>query len=102
MKREHNTTKSWSAKISKYQLFDRALQISSDIAKHHLNELLSSGLLVLTDEIAMSYCYQAATSETERTVSQLAAVYAAHPVTVLSIIFAKPVDKVRLFKETFA
>ena len=79
----------------------RQLHLSVESAKAQLDGL-SRDLLTRphgTDEAL--YRYNPFSDELNQTISQLATAYATQRVAVLTLIFAKPVDKVRLFKETF-
>jgi hypothetical protein len=63
---------------------------------------LSSCLLTLPDGTGEDlYRYIASSEELDKTLSHLATAYETQRVAVLTLIFAKPVDKVRLFKEAF-
>ena len=79
----------------------KELSVDTDVARLHLNELVRGGLLILTKEDTMRYCYKPSNSQIDTLVSKMGAAYATHRVAVISRIFAKPVDRVRLFKETF-
>ena len=90
-----NRAKVWSA-----DAVDRKLNLSPRSAKAHLDELLSQGLLTLVGG-EDQYRYRPSSGELNRMVSQLSNAYATQRVAVLTIIFSNPVDKVRLFTETF-
>jgi hypothetical protein len=85
--------KAWSA-----ETVDRKLNLSANSARPHLDELLARGLLTLDGE---RYRYSPASDRLDKTVAQLSNAYATQRVAVLTLIFAKPVDKIRLFTETF-
>lgn len=91
-----NKDKSWKIDEVSFEL-----HLTRDIAELHLNELVKSGLLVVTDDAAMSYRYKPYDDQIDSTVSELAALYSAHPVAVLTRIFDNSVDRVREFKEAF-
>jgi hypothetical protein len=89
-------------KVWTVETVDSKLNLSSHSAKAHLDELLSQGLLILVDgAIEGRYRYNPSAHKLDKTVAQLANAYATQRVAVLTLIFAKPVDKVRLFTETF-
>lgn len=79
----------------------RELHLSAESAKVQLDEL-SRNLLTHLDGVGEDlYNYNSSSAQLDQTLSQLATAYAIQRVAVLTLIFAKPVDKVRLFKETF-
>lgn len=89
--------KAWSA-----DAVDRKLNLTPTSAKVHLDELLSQGLLTLVDaEEEERYQYHPSSAELSNIVIQLSNAYATQRVAVLTMIFSNPVDKVRLFTETF-
>lgn len=79
----------------------RELHLSAESAKVQLDGLSRSLLTVLDGAGEDLYQYNPSSNELNQTLSQLAIAYATQRVAVLTLIFAKPVDKVRLFKETF-
>lgn len=78
---------------------DRKLNLAAGSAKAHLDYLVSQGLLRRVGE--GGYGYRPASDKLDQTVGQLCNAYATQRVAVLTMIFANPVDKVRLFTETF-
>jgi len=86
--------KVWSA-----HAIERTLNLTPHSAKTHLDELLSQRLLTLVDE--EGYRYHPASEELNNRVTQLSNAYATQRIAVLTMIFSNPVDKVRLFTETF-
>ena len=78
----------------------RELHLSAESAKVQLNGL-SRGLLTVDGAGEDLYRYNPSSDELNQTLSQLATAYATQRVAVLTLIFAKPVDKVRMFKEAF-
>ena len=80
---------------------DRELGIGVDEAKAQLNDLEARGLLSVEKGASSLYRYSPASEELDRAVSGLAKAYSERRVNVLSSIFSKPVDKVRLFAEAF-
>ena len=89
--------KVWSA-----DAVDRKLNLTPTSAKAHLDELVSQGLLRLVDGATEErYRYCPSSDKLDKTVAQLSNAYATQRVAVLTMIFANPVDKVRLFTETF-
>ena len=79
----------------------RELHLSAESAKVQLDGLSRSLLTVLDGAGEDLYRYNPSSDELNQTLSQLATAYATQRVAVLTLIFAKPLDKVRLFKETF-
>lgn len=90
------------AKTWRSDAVDRKLNLTPTSARAHLDELLSQGLLTLVDaEEEERYRYHPSSDELSKIVTQLSNAYATQRVAVLTMIFSKPVDKVRLFTETF-
>lgn len=88
--------KAWSA-----EAVDRELGIGLEEAQIQLDDLCSRGLFA-TEEGHPSTCrYSPASDQLDQAVSALAKAYSERRVNVLSSIFSKPVDKVRLFAEAF-
>ena len=86
--------RAWTAAV-----VDRKLNLSPPSAKAHLDELVSQGLLVLDEE--KRYRYHPSSDQLNKMVSQLSNAYATQRVAILTMIFANPGDKVRLFSEAF-
>jgi hypothetical protein len=81
---------------------ERKLHLSPNSTKAHLDELLSQGLLTTIDGAEETlYRYHPSSDELHKTVAQLSNAYATQRVAVLTLIFANPVDKLRLFTEAF-
>lgn len=78
----------------------RELHLSAESAKAQLDGI-SPNLLIPPDEDGEDLYRYNPSNELNQTLSQLATAYATQRVAVLTLIFAKPVDKVRLFKEAF-
>ena len=88
--------KTWSA-----HAVDRKLNLTPTSAKAQLDELLSLGLLRLVGGEEERYRYHPSSDDLSKIVIQLSDAYATQRVAVLTMIFSNPVDKVRLFTETF-
>jgi hypothetical protein len=92
-----NTEKVWSAGA-----VGRILNLSPESAKAQLDELLSQNRLMLVDGADEDlYRYNLSSDELHKTIMRLGSAYEAQRIAVLSLILAKPADKVRLFTETF-
>lgn len=80
----------------------RELNLNPALAKAELDDLLSHDLLVLADGAGVDlYRYNHPSPRLQKTVKQLGIAYATQRVAVLTLILAKPLDKIRLFTETF-
>ena len=77
------------------------LHVSAGSAKVHLNKLLSHGVLRLVHSSEEQYQYDPPCEDLDKTVHQICAAYKTQRVAILTLIFAKRVEKVRLFTETF-
>ncbi len=92
-----NSDKIWSP-----DAVGRELNLNPVLAKTQLDSLLSHRLLVLAGGPDSDlYRYNHASADHHNTVKQLAIAYATQHIAVLTLILAKPVDKVRRFTETF-
>ena len=80
---------------------DRDLHVGPESAKAQLEDLHARGLLALEDNPACAYRYNPSSVELDHAVNGLAKAYAGRRVAIFSLIFSKPVDKVRLFAEAF-
>ena len=78
----------------------RELHLSPESAKVQL-QALSNGLLISLDAAYEDRYRYNPSQELNQILSQLATAYERQRVAVLTLIFAKQVDKVQLFKETF-
>lgn len=89
--------KVWSA-----DAVGRELHLNPALAKAQLDHLLSHRLLTLAEGTSSDlYRYNNLSAHLDKTVKQLAIAYATQRIAVLTLILAKPVDKVRRFTETF-
>ena len=79
----------------------RELHLSPESAKVQLNALSNDLLISLDGAYEDRYRYNPSAQELNQILSQLATAYERQRVAVLTLIFAKRVDKVQLFKETF-
>jgi hypothetical protein len=78
----------------------QALRIDPTWATGQLGDLAARGLLASAD-VPGAYRYAPATPELVRAVTQLEKDYAERRVTVITLIFSKPVDKLRSFADAF-
>ncbi|MGH2802826.1 MAG: hypothetical protein ACRDL4_07255 [Thermoleophilaceae bacterium] len=76
----------------------RALVTQPEAAAGWLEKLHEQGLAVERDG---SYRYQPSTEELDRTVDSLAESYANYRVAVISLIFARPSERITLFADAF-
>lgn len=90
-----NRDKRWTA-----DAVGRELQLSPRSAKVQLDKLLSHDLLI-QDPTGEEYRYNPPCDDLNKTVNQMLGAYKTQRVAILTLIFAKRVDTVRLFTETF-
>lgn len=89
-------------KVWSVEAVARKLNLTPASVQQQLDALVSQGLLRIVDETTEArYCYHPSSDTLNRTIGQLTSAYATQRVAVLTIIFANPADKVRLFTETF-
>ncbi len=91
-----NPAQEWSAAA-----VAKALATSAEVMETQLNEWQSRGLLTVNESSERCYRYQPRTAEMERIVRDLADLYQARRVTVITQIYSEPVDKVRTFADAF-
>lgn len=77
------------------------LRIEPSWAIGQLGELASRGLLAPTADAPDAYRYAPHPPELDAIVVQLSKDYAERRVTVITLIFSKPVDKLRTFADAF-
>ncbi len=88
--------KAWAAPDA-----SRTLAVPLEMAATHLSELQVAGLLSASGGSQPSFRYQPASSDLEHLVESLATVYQERRVSVITLIYSKPVDKVRTFADAF-
>ena len=77
------------------------LRIEPSWAAGQLAELVSRGLATPAGDAPDAFRYAPAPAALDATVVQLARDYAERRVTVITLIFSKPVDKLRTFADAF-
>ena len=77
------------------------LRITESSAAARLADLAARGLLVGNAENPPVYRFSPSSSEDVQAVTELAAVYGAKRVSVITFIFSRPLDKVRGFADAF-
>ncbi len=77
-----------------------ALYTSVESAADRLASLHAAGILD-KDPGRPTYCYKPRTTALDRAVRSLAAIYPARRVTIISLIFSRPTDKIRSFADAF-
>ena len=88
--------KEWSAREASQEL-----RINQDSAKVRLADLHSRGLLAVRESSDPLYRYQPQKPNFAQTVDDLAKAYPEYRVTVINLIFSKPIDKIRTFADAF-
>ncbi len=78
----------------------RELRIDPVSAVSRLEDLAARGLAAASRD-ADSFIYKPADGERDRLVRNLARLYADRRVTIINLIFSKPVDRVRSFADAF-
>jgi hypothetical protein len=77
------------------------LRITELSATARLTDLAARGLLLSSGTNPPSYRYSPSDPEDVQAVTELAAVYGAKRVSVITFIFSRPLDKVRGFADAF-
>jgi hypothetical protein len=78
-----------------------ALYTNVDSVERRLAALCSSGLLVCHDETNPLYRYRPEQPGLDRTVRDLATAYSERRVSIINLVFAKPLDHIRSFADAF-
>ena len=77
------------------------LRIDPAWAAAQLDDLCSRGLIECQFGPPASYRYAPRSAELDRTVADVAETYAARRVSVIGLIFSKPIDRIRTFADAF-
>ena len=77
------------------------LRIDAGWVEGQLRGMAGRGLIWLSDGSPPQFRYEPRAPELGETVAELARAYADRRVTVIGLIFAKPVDKLRSFADAF-
>ena len=91
-----NSGKTWSAAEVAQEL-----RIEPSWANGQLGELAARGLLAPAPDRAEAFAYGPTSAALAAAVAQLAKDYAERRVTIITLIFSKPVDKIRSFADAF-
>jgi DNA-binding MarR family transcriptional regulator len=79
----------------------RELRIASISAGERLEDMAQSGLLARKDGKPVEYRYAPESESLDAAVRGLSTAYSERRVTVINLIFSKPVDKIRTFADAF-
>ena len=88
--------RAWSAAEIAHEL-----RIDPAWTSGQLQDLAAAGLLAASSGTPPAYRYAPRTAELDDAVAGLASAYAARRVTVIGMIFSKPLDKIRSFADAF-
>jgi len=77
------------------------LRVDVGFVREQLDNLCARGMLTCTNDPRKMYRYGPRSPETNRAIEGLRTAYADRRVSVISLIFAKPVDKLRSFADAF-
>lgn len=77
------------------------LRVDAAWVASQLDELCRRGILICQRGTIPRYQYGPADPATAAAVATLAALYATHRVSIISMIFSKPVDRLRSFADAF-
>lgn len=79
----------------------RELRVDAAWVESQLGTLCTNGVLNCASTKPTTYQYQPRTAELDQAVAGLSEAYADRRVTVISMIFSKPIDKLRSFADAF-
>jgi hypothetical protein len=88
--------RSWSA-----EAVARELRIAATSAGERLEDLVHDTILVRVDGDPVEHRYAPGNAVLDEAVGGLATAYSERRVTVINLIFSKPVDKIRTFADAF-
>jgi hypothetical protein len=88
--------KAWAAAEA-----SRALAVPGEMAAAHLSELQGAGLLASSGGLEASFRYGPQSTELSQLVESLATIYQERRVSLITLIYSRPVDKVRTFADAF-
>ena len=93
-----DSARAWSA-----EAVARELRVSPISAGDRLKELMRAGILVRVEGVGSGaeYRYAPDSPKLAEAVNGLASAYTERRVTVINLIFSKPVDKIRTFADAF-
>lgn len=78
----------------------KLLYIDSDVAGTQMAELAAAGFLVVDVE-AKTFCYGPTDPNVERLIDELARLYQERRVSIITLIYSKPVNNVQTFADAF-
>jgi len=86
-----------------YSIADLATELRVDVSfvSEQLDNLCARGILTCTNQQDKLFRYGPRSPELNRAIEGLRTAYADRRVSVISLIFAKPVDKLRSFADAF-
>lgn len=94
---QRNQSKEWTA-----DMVARELRIDPNSAASRLADLYERRLLNFKPSNSPPlYWYEPITRTLERVVSDLARLYPDHRVSIINLIFSKPIDKIKTFADAF-
>jgi hypothetical protein len=79
----------------------RELRVNADWVEAQVQTLVNNGVLVSVGESPRRYQYQPRTSQLAEAVDDLARVYQERRVSLITLIFNKPVDQAQSFADAF-
>ena len=79
----------------------KSLYTSGEMCATQLGDLSSRGLLIVTSDGQPRYQYRPSSEELHRLIVRLDDLYQQRRVSVITMIYSKPVDRVRTFADAF-
>lgn len=77
------------------------LRVDVGFVREQLDNLCARGMIACTGQSSSTYRYNPRSAEMRQAIEGLRTAYADRRVSVISLIFAKPVDKLRSFADAF-
>ena len=91
-----NPDKKWNAAT-----ISEEMRSSENSAQQHLDYLCSRGLIVKHDQMPNLYYWVQNDEQMKKTLDHLAQNYRTYQVAIISLIYNKPVDRIRSFANAF-
>jgi hypothetical protein len=92
-----NSTRYWTA-----EEVSQALSTGTEAVASRLAQLTEDGLLAaMPAGVKQTYRYSARTAQLDAAVAELESAYPTYRVSIINLIFSKPIDKIRTFADAF-
>jgi hypothetical protein len=80
---------------------NQRFQSSPSSIERRLKELKASGFLTTRDESSLEYHYEPRTTKLNQHLARMAEVYSTRRISIIELIFTKPIDRIKDFADAF-